>query len=66
VAIHPKRTAFMENSSPMAGRAMLMDEAMKGGVNAVRVAMIRAQLLMSESEQVGGSRVIVNPSSCYQ
>ena len=43
-----------------------MEEAMKGGVNAVRVAMIRAQLLVSESEQFCGSRVIVNPSSCYQ
>ena len=45
----------MENSCPMAGRAMLMEEAMKGGRNAVRVAMIRAQLLVSESEQLCGS-----------
>jgi hypothetical protein len=38
----------MENSEPMAGRAMLMEEAMKGGRNEVRVAMIRAHLLVSE------------------
>jgi len=48
----------MENSSPIAGRAMLIDEAMKGGRNAVRVAIIRAQLLVSESEQVLGCQVI--------
>jgi hypothetical protein len=42
----------MENSEPMEGRAMLMEEAMKGGKNEVRVAMIRAHLLVSESEQV--------------
>jgi hypothetical protein len=42
----------MENSAPMAGRAMLMEEAMKGGRNEVRVAMTRAHFLISEVEQV--------------
>jgi len=32
-----------------------MEEAMKGGRNEVRVAMARAQLLVSESEQLCGS-----------
>ena len=42
----------MENSAPMAGRAMLMEEAMKGGRKEVRVAMTRAHLLISVLEQV--------------
>jgi len=41
----------MENSFPMAGRAMLMEEAMNGGRNAVSVAMAKAQFLFEESEQ---------------
>jgi hypothetical protein len=36
----------------MAGRAMLMEEAMKGGRNEVSVAMIRAHFLISELVQV--------------
>lgn len=38
----------------MAGRAMLMEEAMKGGTNDVNVAMTRAHLLIS----AGGQTVI--------
>ena len=36
----------------MAGRAMLMEEAMKGGRKEVKVAMTRAHLLIFELEQV--------------
>jgi hypothetical protein len=39
--------ASIENSSPMAGRAMLIEDAMKGGKKEVKVAMTRAHLLIS-------------------
>jgi hypothetical protein len=48
----------MENSAPMAGRAILMEEAMKGGRNAVRVAMARAHSLFEASVQNGIDRMI--------
>jgi hypothetical protein len=42
----------MLNSAPIAGRAMLIDEAMKGGRKDVRVAMISTQLLAFELAQI--------------
>ena len=42
----------MENSSPMAGRAILMEEAIKGGRNEVSVAMTRAHFLVFVLGQV--------------
>jgi hypothetical protein len=41
VGIQPRRTAFAPNSSPIAGRAMLTDELMKGVRNEARVAITR-------------------------
>lgn len=60
MAIHPRMTASIENSSPMAGRAMFIDEAMNGGRNEVRVAMTRAQSRSVESEQNGIDRLILD------
>lgn len=60
MAIHPRTTASIENSDPMAGRAIFIDEAMNGGRNEVRVAMTRAQSRSVESEQNGIDRLILN------
>jgi hypothetical protein len=42
----------MLNSAPMAGRAMLIEEAMNGGRKDVSVAMTRTQLLVFELAQM--------------
>lgn len=60
MAIHPKSTASMENSDPIAGSAILIEEAMNGGRNEVRVAMTRAQLRSVVSEQSCIDRLILN------
>jgi len=51
VAIHPKSTALMENSTPMAGKAILTEELMKGMIKELRMDTIRAQLLTSGRRQ---------------
>src|SRR5512137_689546 len=56
VAIHPRRTASMENSAPMDGRAMLMDAAMKGGKNELRAAIASTHLLVMASAGASACR----------
>jgi len=41
VGIQPRRTALAPNSDPIAGRAMLMDELIKGVRNEASVAITR-------------------------